>query len=55
MLNDLQTLDKSSDKVHKFKGGLQSIPANNLVSNDIGGFRRCFSSDKFCGFCMCDY
>ena len=55
MLNDLQTLDKSSDKVHKFKGGLQSIPANNLVSNDIGGFRKCFTGNKFCGFCMCDY
>ena len=29
---------KSSNKVHKFKGGVQSIPANNLGSNDMDGF-----------------
>ena len=54
-LNDLEILEKSSDKVHKLKGGVQSIPANNSGSDDIGGFRRCFSSDKFNGFCICDY
>ena len=54
-LNDLKILDKSSDKVHKLKGSVQSIPANNLGSNDIGGFRRWFSSDKFNGFCICNY
>ena len=53
-LNDLQILEKSSDEVHKFEGGVQSMPADNLGRNDAGSFGRCFSSDKFNGFCMCD-
>ena len=38
-----------------FYGGLATISGDNLGSNDIGGFRKCWSSGKFCRFCLIDY
>lgn len=40
---------------YEFKGGIGCLIGDNLGSNDIGGFRKCFSSGRICRFCLCLY
>ena len=44
-----------NNQMHHFKGGVSGIAGDNLGSHDLGGFRRSFSSERICRFCMCTY
>lgn len=61
LLEDLSHLEYNGISVTvngetlQFYGGMATISGDNLGLNDIGGFRKCFSSGKFCRFCMVDY
>ena len=36
-------------------GTVATLSADNLAAHEIGGFRCCFSSGKFCRYCFCSY
>lgn len=44
-----------SGRTMHFTGSVSNIAADNLSAHALGGFRCCFSSGKFCRFCLVDF
>ena len=66
LIRDVQFLEKHGLSVcinhenglkdnYKFLGTVATLSADNLAAHEVGGFRCCFSSGKFCRYCLCSY